>query len=371
MSQDSTATDRLDSWKEIAAYVGRDVRTVIRWEQRGGLPVYRVPVGQRQAVYAYKHEIDEWLLGEVPARARLAAALEIAAVRPEWNHEAAAMVEHQPGAEAPRAGPSPVRLSAPVAILLGVAVLLFGAVLAFSAFSPPRITMSGQAAQITSDNAIKRELVTDGAYLYFGETREGRIVLSRVSVHGGPVQEIQTSFIQSYPMSVSGDGRRLLVLAGAGEEHERSLWVVTVDGSLQRRVGDFLCHAAAWSPDSGRIAYASGDSVYLTTDEGATSQLIHSFAAIPEVLRWSLDGRRLLVRLRDAATWNSVLWEIELGGADGSAVNSLFPASAVPQDYNGLSVVDEHDDAFVGTGKVLWLLSRRRWPWQSNRTILA
>ena len=33
--------DRLDSWKEIAAYMKRDVTTVQRWEKREGMPVHR------------------------------------------------------------------------------------------------------------------------------------------------------------------------------------------------------------------------------------------------------------------------------------------------------------------------------------------
>ena len=33
--------DRLDSWKEIAAYLNRGVRTVRRWEREEGLPVHR------------------------------------------------------------------------------------------------------------------------------------------------------------------------------------------------------------------------------------------------------------------------------------------------------------------------------------------
>ena len=33
---------RLESWKEIAAYLGRDVTTVHRWEKREGLPVRRL-----------------------------------------------------------------------------------------------------------------------------------------------------------------------------------------------------------------------------------------------------------------------------------------------------------------------------------------
>ena len=35
------AVDRLDSWKEIAAYLKRDVTTVQRWEKREGMPVHR------------------------------------------------------------------------------------------------------------------------------------------------------------------------------------------------------------------------------------------------------------------------------------------------------------------------------------------
>jgi hypothetical protein len=36
-----TPKERLDSWKEIAAYLGRDVTTVQRWEKREGMPVHR------------------------------------------------------------------------------------------------------------------------------------------------------------------------------------------------------------------------------------------------------------------------------------------------------------------------------------------
>ncbi len=54
---------RLDSWKEIATYLARDVRTVIRWEKRRGLPIHRVPGGGRNAVFAFPGEIDKWILG--------------------------------------------------------------------------------------------------------------------------------------------------------------------------------------------------------------------------------------------------------------------------------------------------------------------
>ena len=52
--------DRLDSWKEIAAYLRRDVRTVQRWEKKESLPVYRHQHDKLGSVYAYKADLDKW-----------------------------------------------------------------------------------------------------------------------------------------------------------------------------------------------------------------------------------------------------------------------------------------------------------------------
>jgi TolB-like protein len=56
----SLAEDRLDSWKEIASYLKREVRTVQRWEKTIGLPVHRLQVDRQGTVYAYKSELDAW-----------------------------------------------------------------------------------------------------------------------------------------------------------------------------------------------------------------------------------------------------------------------------------------------------------------------
>src|SRR6266852_5722315 len=50
----------LDSWKEIATYLGREVRTVQRWEKKEGLPVHRQIHEKLSTVYAYKSEVDAW-----------------------------------------------------------------------------------------------------------------------------------------------------------------------------------------------------------------------------------------------------------------------------------------------------------------------
>ena len=54
------ARRRLDAWKEIAQYLGRDVTTVRRWEKREGLPVHRHLHDKLGSVYAYADEIDAW-----------------------------------------------------------------------------------------------------------------------------------------------------------------------------------------------------------------------------------------------------------------------------------------------------------------------
>ena len=55
--------ERLDSWKEIAAYLRRGTRTVQRWEREEGLPVHRLRHDKFGSVYAYPDELDAWWEG--------------------------------------------------------------------------------------------------------------------------------------------------------------------------------------------------------------------------------------------------------------------------------------------------------------------
>jgi Tol biopolymer transport system component len=52
--------DRLDSWKEIAAHLNRDVTTVQRWEKREGMPVHRHLHDRMGSVYASRADLDAW-----------------------------------------------------------------------------------------------------------------------------------------------------------------------------------------------------------------------------------------------------------------------------------------------------------------------
>lgn len=57
---------KLVSWKEIATYLGREVRTVQRWEETEGLPVHRHEHLKKSTVYAYPSELDAWFKKRQP-----------------------------------------------------------------------------------------------------------------------------------------------------------------------------------------------------------------------------------------------------------------------------------------------------------------
>src|SRR5512134_1777716 len=103
---DRPSDDRLDSWKEIAAYLKRDVTTVQRWEKREGLPVHRHLHDKSGSVFARRGELDAW------RRARTRAP-DPAAEPVDAEHDRAAAPDRGPqgpheyenGAGQPRVGP--------------------------------------------------------------------------------------------------------------------------------------------------------------------------------------------------------------------------------------------------------------------------
>src|SRR5579871_6216939 len=114
--------DRLDSWKEIAAYLGRSERTVRRWEDSEGLPVHRLQHEKRGSIFAYRAELDQW-------RDTRKASVEAEASEPAPETVPSAPVE---------AGPSVMTPKFPwqwVAVALAVAAA--GLALAWWKFRPP------------------------------------------------------------------------------------------------------------------------------------------------------------------------------------------------------------------------------------------
>lgn len=62
-SINGSSDDRLDGWKEISSYLGRNVRTCQRWEKENQLPVYRINEKlEKSKVFSFRSELDSWFL---------------------------------------------------------------------------------------------------------------------------------------------------------------------------------------------------------------------------------------------------------------------------------------------------------------------
>jgi len=274
---------------------------VIRWEKQKGLPIHRVPGGQRQAVFAYRHEIDHWL-------------------HKEGIHGDAALSPAQSVALPVTAALEPVvgyatrpRFSKIVGlgVMAAALAIVAGAWVAWFLFRQPSIQIEG-IAQLSDDGTAKDGLVTDGSHLYFSEAIGTKHVLASMTVQGGPVHRFEGPPDNPTPVDVSTDGKLVLVLSLEGPSDVHPLWIIPAAGGTPYAVGNARCRSAAWSPDSTWIACATGDEIDLVSPDGATSRRLSQFHGVPEAIHWSEDGKRLTFFLRDQSTFVSSLWQLSL-----------------------------------------------------------
>ncbi len=296
------ASERLDSWKEIAAYLKRDVRTVHRWEHTEGLPVHRHPHQKRGSVYAFKPELDVW-----------------------WNDGHGRLEREAEGGHKKALG---------LRYIVAVGGVIVVATLAYFLVRPLPVPRVLGSTQITTDGLKKSCLVTDGSRLYFCELAGTNSVLAQVSVRGGEVVRIPTPFPEVEALGVDPDHGELLVANhGLEAAHQKlqtdegPLWVVPALGGAARRVGEVIHHGATWSPDGRSIVYANGHDLYIAHSDGTDVRRLLAVPGLPYRPRWSPDGKLLRFSLHDSKTNTSSLWQVQ---GDGSGLRPLLPGWKQP-----------------------------------------
>ncbi len=322
---------RLDSWKSIAEYLSRHVRTVTRWAETQGLPVHQVPGGKRRAVFAYTDEIDAWLTSQ--DRSKLA--LDAADESNDASEQPRAVVALADGSK-PELLPSRFSLSrrrnwiwlaacGALVLILGLAVEILALI--------PRASGAlrvDKLVRLTDDGRWKTALRSDGVALYFSEFEGNREILASRPVRGGPIRRIDTPFPNVRLQDVSADGLDLLVTSYDSVEAERQLWIIPAQGGVPHRVGSLMCHTARWSPDNHQIAYSRGTSLFVSNANGSGEKPLGTFTITPVQLEWSPNGTRLRFLLRPtdgSAAQSASAWEIEIGSGAMTP-----PASRLPLD---------------------------------------
>lgn len=308
---DSTKGERIDSWKDISAYLGRDVSTVIRWEKEKGLPVYRIPGGQRKGVFAYRHELDQWMVGLGRTNGE----------QPP-DHVPAQIDAPVPAQEENPSQPLAAVAAAPkrrfqipgLRQLLYIAGGFLGALILLSAYGhldswlKLRSPQLVEQHQLTSNGREKNGILSDGKILFFGQEQNGWFALAEMPQEGGPIRVFWNPPENVLPVGVSPDGKQVLALCSTGVEEERELWIVPRDAGAPRRLPDITAHSAAWAPDGKTIAFATGTDINLVSIDQPTPRTIGTFATVPRALYWSRDGRYLRFILDGLFTGKGMFW---------------------------------------------------------------
>jgi len=200
---------------------------------------------------------------------------------------------------------------------------------------------------------------TDGRRIYYSDT-SGR--LRYVAVGGGEEELLSASPFPVVLLHISPDGSTLLAreAMGQGGASESALWLVPANGGSSRRFGDIEAQDAAWSPDGKAIAFAEGQTLFLTDDRGSSPRKLTATSGRAFWLRWSPDGKRLRFTVFDSKVGTRTLWEMRV---DGSPHQLLANWKGGGDLCNGIWSPDGRSYLFLNIRdgeSQLWSLPERR-----------
>jgi len=338
---------RLDSWKEIAAHLKRDVRTVQRWEKTAKLPVRRLQNPGLRAVFAYTADLDEWLRNQDPQAVA------------ESDDPAAALAE--------TTRPSP-RLRRWLPYALVASMLIAAAAFALRPRAPAPFGPF-TARPITSEPGNERDpdISPDGKYVAYAAQSPSRTtrILVRL-IDGGEPHTITSATSDEWSPAWSPDGARIaflrgdpadsatLVLMSALGGDERTL--ATVRPHARRRTL-FIGHLLAWTPDgrhlvvSDQASAGKGSLILIATDTGERTPLTSAADATFDVEpSFSADGTLLLFnRVR-----GEYLSDVFVQRLDGSYRPSGPPSKLPPAgSWNGTPrLLEDRHEVLVCAGSL-------------------
>jgi Tol biopolymer transport system component len=345
---------RLDSWKEIAAHLNRDVRTVQRWEKVAALPVRRLQKPGLRAVFAYTADLDEWLRHQDLQAVEAAADTTRTEAVTDEPAETAAMLRPRSRARL---------LYAVVAVMLVVT-----AVITFWPRRAPPLVLAG-ARPLTSEPGIERDpdLSPDGKYVaYVSESADLRTRLQVRLLTGGEPRKLTSASDDEWSPAWSPDGGRIAFLRG-DPGGTATLLLMSALGGEERAVAEvrpyprrrtlLIGHLLAWTPDGRHIVAADQDvdgrrGLFLvSTDTGSRMRLTSppsvEFDVEPSL---SSDGRVLLFnRIRGQTSSDVYVQPLDAAFHPAGPLRRLPPAGS----WNGTPrLLEDRQEVLMSAGSV-------------------
>ncbi|MBI3667681.1 MAG: PD40 domain-containing protein [Acidobacteria bacterium] len=322
------ASERLDSWKEIAAYLKRDIRTLQRWEKTEALPVHRHMHGRQGSIYAHKAEIDAWWNN---GRARLekeeykeltltsrrrrylpwvVAAAAVLVVAFLW---ARSRVINPASSEMPE-----IRQLTYSGHDSWPAASPDGRLVAFVSDRDGRqriwlkdLARGGEVAFTAGPDVLPR-FSPDGSTILFTRLAGDVPVLCSVAIVGGEPRKLVEGQQRGYiDGDWSPDGHQITFARSEAGRHDSAIWLVGADGSgpheIARVEGAFL-YCPRWSPDGRTIAAkqwspeSGGYSIFLVTADGKEKRWVTAGGRQFFSLAWSSAGDEVVYFEQESAS---------------------------------------------------------------------
>jgi TolB-like protein/Flp pilus assembly protein TadD len=367
---------RLESWKEIAGFLNRDVTTVQRWEKREGMPVHRHLHNSRGSVYALSSELDVWFEGR---RQRLNRESEVVAP------EVPAITEGLDRVRSERK--SGLRLALAVTVVI---VLCGSAWLAYRMYSGrsgrpvirslavlPMRNLSGDPGQDYLADGMTEALIGQ-----LSEIHNLRVI-SHTSTQGFKNSQLSVPEIARtlgvdavVEGSVTREGDRMRVTAqlirGATDEH---FWSQTYD----REMKDALTLQS-------ELAQSIAEKVEATVTGEERERLNAARAVAPEVYESYLKGtfaldhgntkaeiEQSIAHFEDALRKDSTFAPAYLGLAQantrlGTVFGGVSPAETRPKVISYARKALEFDPSLVEAHVVLANVLQEEWQWAEAET---
>jgi Tol biopolymer transport system component len=262
--------DRLDSWKEIAAYLNRDVTTVQRWEKREAMPVHRHVHDRMGSVYASRTELDAWVRGRNLPAAQENESDELPAPAPEPPLP----VEPLPQPSTPSPRRRHVVLLAAAAAMLAIGAGLW---LQRTEYFWRNPIADARFQTVTDFGGVEQAatLSRDGHFIAFLSDRDGQIDVWVTQAGSGQfhnltrgsVGELVNPSIRTLGFSPDGSLVTFWVRKRDGSNGgDISIWAVPTLGGQPRPYLEGVAEFD-WSPDGSRLAYHTpgpGDPLFVS-----------------------------------------------------------------------------------------------------------
>ncbi|MBV9181448.1 MAG: PD40 domain-containing protein [Acidobacteria bacterium] len=255
--------DRLDSWKEIAAYFNRDVSTVQRWEKLEGMPIQRHLHRRMGSVYAYRADLEAWAHNRNPGP------VEVEANQIQANSPS--LIPSRPGQISSLYGWG---LALVLIAALAVTIATFLGMRLRDSFWPNPISQARfQTVTDFDDGEQAATISRDGQFVAFLSNRDGPTDLWITQVGSGEFHnltrgsapEVANPFVRNLGFSPDGS---LVTFWGRKDQSSGgiSIWAVPTLGGQPRPYLEGVAESD-WSQDGSYLAYhtpSPGDPLFVS-----------------------------------------------------------------------------------------------------------